>query len=81
MRDGLFVFFEVLDLLHYLAKHFWAILRWIPILDKANLDFELELITYILVVEPVSKGRFCVDNFLHLFSKHFALVIDDNAVK
>ena len=86
-RSGLYliiihilVFLEILDLLHHLTEHFWCIPWRIAVLDKANLYIQLQLFTYIIIVEPIGKGRFCINDLSNLTCKTFTLIIDNNTI-
>ena len=47
---------------------------------KADLDLQLQLIADVLIVQPVSKRRFGIDDLFDLLRQSLALVVDDNAV-
>ena len=47
---------------------------------KADLDLQLQLIADVLIVQPVSKRRFGVDNFFDLLRQCLALVVDDSTI-
>ena len=47
---------------------------------KADLDLQLQLIADVLIVQPVSKRRFGIDNLFDLFRQSLALVVDDSTV-
>ena len=47
---------------------------------KADLDLQRQLIADVLIVQPVSKRRFGVDNLFDLFRQSLALVVDDSTV-
>ena len=47
---------------------------------KADLDLQLQLIADVLIVQPVSKRRFGVDNFFDLLRQSLALVVDDSTI-
>ena len=47
---------------------------------KADLDLQLQLIADVLIVQPVSKRRFGVDNFFDLLRLSLALVVDDSTI-
>ena len=47
---------------------------------KADLDLQLQLIADVLIVQPVSKRRFGVDNLFNLLRQSLALIVDDNTV-
>lgn len=47
---------------------------------KADLDLQLQLIADVLIVQPVSKRRFGVDNLFDLLRQSLALVVDDSTV-
>ena len=47
---------------------------------KADLDLQLQLIADVLIVQPVSKRRFDVDNLFDLLRQSLALVVDDSTV-
>ena len=53
--------------------------QWrIAVFYKADLDLQLQLIADILIVQPVSKRRFGVDNLFDLLRQSLALVVDDS---
>ena len=54
---------DVLNLLHNFSENLGAVLRRIPILDQANFDVKFKLVANILIVEPVCKRRFCINDF------------------
>ena len=60
------IFFEVFNLLHYFPENFGAVLRWIAVLNQTNFDVKLQLVADNLIVKPVGKRGFCIDNFLDL---------------
>ena len=66
------VFFKIFDLLHNFLKHFRTVLRWVAILNQTYLDIKLKLIAHNLVIKPVSKRRFCINNILDLFRQSLA---------
>ena len=74
------VLLEILHLLHYLAEHFWSVLWRIAMLDKTNLDVLFQLVTNALVIEPIGKGRFCINNLSNLACKTLTLIIDYNTI-
>lgn len=74
------VFFKIFDLLHNFLKHFRTVLRWVAILNQTYLDIKLKLIAHNLVIKPVSKRRFCINNILDLFRQSLAFIIDSNTV-
>jgi len=78
--DDLIVLLKVLDLLHDLFENFGAVLWRIAVFYKADLDLQLQLIADVLIVQPVSKRRFGVDDLFDLLRQSLALVVDDNAV-
>lgn len=78
--DDLIVLLKVLDLLHDLFENFGAVLWRIAVFYKADLDLQLQLIADVLIVQPVSKRRFGVDNLFDLLRQSLALVVDDNTV-
>ena len=78
--DDLIVLLKVLNLLHDLFENFGAVLWRIAVFYKADLDLQLQLIADVLIVQPVSKRRFGVDNLFDLLRQSLALVVDDNAV-
>ena len=78
--DDLIVLLKVLDLLHDLFENFGAVLWRIAVFYKADLDLQLQLIADILIVQPVSKRRFGVDNLFDLLRQSLALVVDDNTI-
>ena len=47
---------------------------------KADLDLQLQLIADVLIVQPVRKRRFGVDNLFDLLHQSLALVVDDSTV-
>ena len=47
---------------------------------KADLDLQLQLIADVLIVQPVSKRRFGVDNLFDLLRQSLALVVDDSTI-
>ena len=78
--DDLIVLLKVLDLLHDLFENFGAVLWRIAVFYKADLDLQLQLIADVLIVQPVSKRRFGVDNFFDLLRQSLALVVDDSTI-
>ena len=64
---------------HDLFENFGAVPRWIAVFYKTDLDLQLQLIADVLVVQPVSKRRFGVDDLFDLLRQSLALVVDDNA--
>ena len=76
--DDLIVLLKVLDLLHDLFENFGAVLWRIAVFYKADLDLQLQLIADVLIVQPVSKLRFGVDNLFDLLRQSLALVVDDS---
>ena len=76
--DDLIVLLKVLDLLHDLFENFGAVLWRIAVFYKADLDLQLQLIADGLIVQPVSKRRFGVDNLFDLLRQSLALVVDDS---
>ena len=56
--------------------HAWRI----AVFYKADLDLQLQLIADVLIVQPVSKRRFGVDNLFDLLRQSLALVVDDSTV-
>lgn len=76
--DDLIVLLKVLDLLHDLFENFGAVLWRIAVFYKADLDLQLQLIADVLIVQPVSKRRFGVDNLFDLLRQSLALVVDDS---
>lgn len=54
--------------------HAWRI----AVFYKADLDLQLQLIADVLIVQPVSKRRFGVDNLFDLLRQSLALVVDDS---
>lgn len=56
--------------------HAWRI----AVFYKADLDLQLQLIADVLIVQPVSKRRFGVDNLFDLFRQSLALVVDDSTI-
>lgn len=78
--DDLIVLLKVLDLLHDLFENFGAVLWRIAVFYKADLDLQLQLIADVLIVQPVSKRRFGVDDLFDFLRQSLALVVDDNAV-
>ena len=78
--DDLIVLLKVLDLLHDLFENFGAVLWRIAVFYKADLDLQLQLIADVLIVQPVSKRRFGVDNLFDLLRQSLALVVDDSTI-
>ena len=78
--DDLIVLLKVLNLLHDLFENFGAVLWRIAVFYKADLDLQLQLIADVLIVQPVSKRRFGVDNLFDLLRQSLALVVDDSTV-
>ena len=78
--EDLIVLLKVLDMLHDLFENFGAVLWRIAVFYKADLDLQLQLIADVLIVQPVSKRRFGVDNLFDLLRQSLALVVDDNTV-
>ena len=78
--DDLIVLLKVLDMLHDLFENFGAVLWKIAVFYKADLDLQLQLIADVLIVQPVSKRRFGVDNFFDLLRQSLALVVDDSTI-
>lgn len=78
--DDLIVLLKVLNLLHDLFENFGAVLWRIAVFYKADLDLQLQLIADVLIVQPVSKRRFGVDDLFDLLRQSLALVVDDNAI-
>ena len=78
--DDLIVLLKVLDLLHDLFENFGAVLWRIAVFYKADLDLQLQLIADVLIVQPVSKRRFGIDDLFDLLRQSLALVVDDNTV-
>ena len=76
--DDLIVLLKVLDLLHDIFENFGAVLWRIAVFYKADLDLQLQLIADVLIVQPVSKRRFGVDNLFDLLRQSLALVVDDS---
>ena len=76
--DDLIVLLKVLDLLHDLFENFGAVLWRTAVFYKADLDLQLQLIADVLIVQPVSKRRFGVDNLFDLLRQSLALVVDDS---
>ena len=76
--DDLIVLLRVLDLLYDLFENFGAVLWRIAVFYKADLDLQLQLIADVLIVQPVSKRRFGVDNLFDLLRQSLALVVDDS---
>lgn len=66
---------DVLNLLHNFSENLGAVLRRIPILDQANFDVKFKLVANILIVEPVCKRRFCINDFFDFPSQRAALLI------
>ena len=56
--------------------HAWRI----AVFYKADLDLQLQLIADVLIVQPVSKRRFGVDNLFDLLRQSLALVVDDSTI-
>lgn len=71
---------DVLNLLHNFSENLGAVLRRIPILDQANFDVKFKLVANILIVEPVCKRRFCINDFFDFPSQRAALLIYRNTV-
>lgn len=78
--DDLIVLLKVFDLLHDLFENFGAVLWRIAVFYKADLDLQLQLIADVLIVQPVSKRRFGVDNLFDLLRQSLALVVDDSTI-
>ena len=78
--DDLIVLLKVLDLLHHLFENLGAELWMIAVFYMADLDLQLQLIADVLIVQPVSKRRFGVDNFFDLLRQSLALVVDDSTI-
>ena len=78
--DDLIVLLKVLDLLYDLFENFGAVLWRIAVFYKADLDLQLQLIADVLIVQPVRKRRFGVDNLFDLLRQSLALVVDDSTV-
>lgn len=78
--DDLIVLLKVLDLLHDLSENFGAVLWRIAVFYKADLDLQLQLIADVLIVQPVSKRRFGIDNLFGLLRQSLALVVDDSTI-
>ena len=78
--DDLIVLLKVLNLLHDLFENFGAVLWRIAVFYKADLDLQLQLIADVLIVQPVSKRRFGIDDLFDLLRQSLALVVDDNTV-
>ena len=78
--DDLIVLLKVLNLLHDLFENFGAVLWRIAVFYKADLDLQLQLIADVLIVQPVSKRRFGIDDLFDLLRQSLALVVDDNAI-
>ena len=74
------VLLEILHLLHYFTEHFWRVPWRIAILNQANLDVLFQLVTHTLVIEPIGKGRFCINDISNLASKTLTLIVDDNTI-
>ena len=75
-----FILLEVLHLIHYLTKYFWCILRRIAILHQTNLDVQFQLFSNPLIIQPVSKWWFRINDFLYLTSQTLAFLVDDNSI-
>ena len=56
------ILLKILYLFHYLTEYFGAILWRITVFNQANFNIKLELVTYNLIVKPVCKRRFCINN-------------------
>ena len=56
--------------------HAWRI----AVFYKADLDLQLQLIADVLIVQPVSKRRFGVDNLFDLLRQSLVLVVDDSTI-
>lgn len=78
--DDLIVLLKVLNLFHDLFENFGAVLWRIAVFYKADLDLQLQLIADVLIVQPVSKRRFGIDDLFDLLRQSLALVVDDNTV-
>ena len=76
--DDLIVLLKVLNLLHDLFENFGAVLWRIAVFYKADLDLQLQLIADVLIVQPVSKRRFGIDDLFDLLRQSLALVVDDS---
>ena len=74
------VLFKVLYLLHDLTEYLRTVLRRITVLDQADFDIKLQLVADNLIVEPVSKRRFCINDLLDLFRQGPAFIIDRDAI-
>ena len=65
----------------FLENCFTDTQQWrIAVFYKADLDLQLQLIADVLIVQPVSKRRFGVDNFFDLLRQSLALVVDDSTI-
>ena len=53
---SLIVLFEILHLVHHLFENLRAVLRRITVFDKTNLNIKFQLVTDILIIEPIRKG-------------------------
>ena len=74
------MFLEILYLLHDLAEYLGAVLRRVAIFHKADLNIQFQLISDILIIEPVGKRGFCVYDFFDLLGQFSAFVIYDHAI-
>lgn len=74
--DDLIVLLKVLNLLHDLFENFGAVLWRIAVFYKADLDLQLQLIADVLIVQPVSKRRFGIDDLFDLLHRalHLSLM-------
>ena len=65
---------------HDLFENFGDVPWRITVFYKADLDFQLQLIADVLIVQPVGKRRFGVDDLFDLLRQSLALVVDDNTI-
>ena len=76
----LIIFLKILNLFHNLAEYLRAVLREITVFDQTYFDVKLELIADDLIIKPIRKGRFGIDDLLDLVGKRLALIINNDAV-
>ena len=76
----LIILLKILHLLHYLPEYLRAILRRVAILDQTYLYIEFELIPDDLIVKPIRKRGFCVDDLLDLLGQGFAFFVYGHAI-
>ena len=65
---------------HDLFENFGDVPWRITVFYKADLDLQLQLIADVLIVQPVSKRRFGIDDLFDLLRQSLALIVDDNTV-